>query len=113
MSKIAAATGAAADGMLVSDGLTDFQVVIRRRISPVTNIGMAPNWRYNWETDQLSLPIGGGFDTLIKIGKLPVKIGMEGYYYVEQDDNFGPKWQLRFLFIPVIPSPDWSRRPFF
>lgn len=93
--------------------LSDFQPVIRYRLSPKTNIGMAPNWRYNHETDQLSLPIGLGFDTLVTFGKLPVKIGLEAYYYVEQDDNFGPDWQLRFLFIPVLPSPEWSRIPRF
>jgi hypothetical protein len=93
--------------------LTDIQPVIRYRLSALTNIGFAPNWRYNWETDQLSLPIGIGGDTLIKIGPLPVKIGLELYYYVERDDDFGPKWQIRFLFVPVIPSPDWARSPIF
>ena len=93
--------------------LTDIQPVIRYRVDVKTNIGLAPNWRYNWETDQLSLPIGIGGDTLIKIGPLPVKIGLEVYYYVERDDDFGPRWQLRFLFVPVIPSPDWARSPLF
>ena len=40
-------------------------------------------------------------------------IGLEAYYYVEKDDDFGPDWQIRFLFIPVLPSPDWARRPLF
>ena len=62
---------------------------------------------------QLSLPLGIGFDTLIKIGRLPVKIGLEAYYYVERDDDFGPKFQLRFLFVPILPAPEWSRRPLF
>jgi hypothetical protein len=74
---------------------------------------MAPNWRYNWETSELSLPLGGGFDTLVSLGRLPVKIGFEAYYYVEQDDRYGPKWQIRFLFVPVIPAPKWAGRPLF
>ena len=93
--------------------LTDLQYVIRYRVNAMTNIGIAPNIRYNWETDELSLPIGIGFDTLIKIASLPVKVGLEAYYYVQQDDEFGPKFMLRFLFVPVIPSPEWSRRPLF
>ena len=93
--------------------LTDIQPVVRYRVSPKTNIGAAPNWRYNWKTDELSLPIGIGGDTLVKFGKLPVKVGLEAYYYLESDDNFGPKWQLRFLFIPVVPAPAWSRNPIF
>jgi hypothetical protein len=38
-----------------------------------TNIGAAPNAQYNWETDELSLPIGMGFDTMGKFAKLPFK----------------------------------------
>jgi hypothetical protein len=93
--------------------LTDVQPVIRYRLSPLTNIGMAPNWRYNHETDEASIPIGFGGDTLIKIGKLPVKIGAEIYHYVQSDDNFGGDWQLRLLFVPVLPSPEWARAPLF
>ena len=93
--------------------LTDFQYIVRYRYSDTTNIGAAPNIQYNWETDQLSLPVGIGFDTLVKIGKLPVKIGAEVYYYAVQDDDFGPKWQLRLLFVPVLPSPAWSKNPLF
>jgi hypothetical protein len=93
--------------------LTDFQPVIRYRYSAMTNIGMAPNWRYNWETDQADIPIGLGFDTLVKIGKLPAKIGVEAYYYVEKSDDFGPDFQLRFLFVPVVPSPARSKIPLF
>ena len=93
--------------------LTDVQYVIRYRLSQKSNIGIAPNIRYNWETDQLNFPIGIGGDTLVMLGPLPVKIGLEGYYYVERDEDFGPEWQLRFLFIPVIPAPEWSRTPLF
>ncbi len=93
--------------------LTDVQPIIRYRVSNVTNIGLAPNWRYNWETEQLSLPLGLGGDTLIKIGRLPVKIGLEAYYYAVQDDDFGPIFQFRFLFIPVLPAPEWARNPIF
>ena len=93
--------------------LTDFQLIYRYRINASTNIGGAPNIQYNWDTDQLSLPLGLGSDFLIKIGPLPVKVGAEFYYFFERDDDFGPDFQLRLLFVPVIPSPDWSREPIF
>ena len=35
------------------------------------------------------------------------------YYHAVRDDDFGPEWQLRFLFIPVLPSPKWARNPLF
>ncbi len=67
----------------------------------------------SWETDELSLPIGIGFDTLVKMGKLPVKVGGEIHYFVDQDDDFGPEWLLRLYFSPVVPSPAWSKKPLF
>jgi hypothetical protein len=89
--------------------LTDVQYIVRYRYSALTNIGIAPNIKYNWETDELSLPVGMGFDTLVKLGPLPTKVGVELHYYVVQDNNYGPEWQLRFYFSPVLPSPKWSR----
>jgi len=96
--------------------LTDLQYILRYRVTPETNIGFGPNIRINWDADsgeKLAFPVGLGGDTMIKIGPLPVKIGLEGYYYVEKPDNFGPEWQIRFLFVPIIPSPVWSKVPIF
>jgi hypothetical protein len=93
--------------------LTDFQYIYRYRYSAMTNIGAAPNIKYNWKTDEMSLPVGIGFDTMVKFGRLPAKIGAELYYYVKQDDDFGPEWQLRFFLSPVVPSPNWARNPLF
>ena len=96
--------------------LTDIQPVLRYRLTPETNIGMAPNIRGNWENnsdDRWSIPIGLGVDTLIKLGPLPVKVGLEAYHYIEQPDPLGPEWQVRLLFVPVVPSPGWSKTPLF
>lgn len=93
--------------------LTDIQPVVRYRVSPLTNIGFAPNWRYNHETNQLDLPLGFGMDTLIKVGPLPLKIGMEAYYFAESSSSFGPEWQFRLFFVPVFPSPKWAQSPLF
>jgi hypothetical protein len=93
--------------------LTDFQYIIRYRLTPSTNIGCAPNIRYNWETDQLNLPVGIGFDTMVKMGRLPIKVGVELHYYAEKSDDFGPDWLLRFYFVPILPSPEWSKKPIF
>lgn len=96
--------------------LSDLQYILRYRLTPETNIGFGPNIRYNWNAesgDKLSLPVGLGADTMINIGPLPVKIGLEAYYYVESPDAFGPEWQIRFLFVPVIPSPAWSKSAIF
>jgi hypothetical protein len=95
--------------------LSDLQYILRYRLTPETNIGMSPNIRYNWKRDdsddRLTLPVGLGMDTMIKIGLLPVKIGAEVYYYAAAPDNVGPDWQLRLFFTPVVPSPGWSKKP--
>jgi hypothetical protein len=44
---------------------------------------------------------------------LPVKVGLETYYYVVRDDDFGPEWQIRLLFVPELPAPAWSKKPLF
>jgi hypothetical protein len=93
--------------------LTDIQPVLRYRVSAKTNIGFAPNWRYNWEAKQLDLPIGFGLDTLINVGPLPLKIGMEAYYFVESSSVFGPEWQFRLFFVPVFPAPKWAQKALF
>lgn len=96
--------------------LTDIQPILRYRLSPSTNIGFAPNIRCNWDADsgeQWTVPIGGGISTVLMLGKLPVAVGVEYYYYVETPDSLGPKHQFRFFFTPVLPAPDWSRIPFF
>ena len=100
-----------------SVNLTDFQPIIRYRLSAQTNIGTAPNIQYNWDVDdsddRLRIPIGGGISTVVMLGPLPVGIGVEYYYMVETPDTFGPEHQVRVFFTPVLPSPEWSRVPFF
>ena len=63
--------------------------------------------------DSQTIPVGIGADTMVKMGPLPVKVGMEVYYYVKQPDKFGPDWQIRLFFVPVLPSPKWSQRAIF
>ena len=96
--------------------MTDFQPIIRYRLSAQTNIGTAPNIQYNWSAEsgeQLRLPIGGGISTVVKLGRLPVALGVEYYYMAETPDIFGPEHQLRIVFTPVLTAPEWSRNPLF
>ena len=96
--------------------LTDLQYIGRYRLSPDTNIGFSPNIRYDWEADsgdRWSIPVGLGMDTMISIGPVPAKIGIEFYHYVKQPDPFGAEWQIRFFLAPVLPSPKWAKTPIF
>lgn len=93
--------------------LTDFQYVIRYKINPLTQIGCGPNIQYDWEDDQLSFPIGIGMDSTTMIGSMPFRYGFDMQYYIEQDDDFGPQWNFRLFFIPVIHAPGWAKKPLF
>jgi len=96
--------------------LTDIQYVLRYRLSPTTNIGFGPNIQANWDADsdnRWTVPVGLGGDILVKIGPLPVKIGLEAYYNVFRPDNLGSEWQIRLMFVPVIAAPEWSKKPWF
>jgi hypothetical protein len=97
--------------------LTDIQYICFYRITAATNIGLGtPNININWNANsdnQWTIPIGIGFNTMSKIGKLPIKWGFELHYYVESPDSFGPEWNFRFIFVPVVPSPAFSKKPIF
>ncbi|MCP4259703.1 MAG: neuromedin U [Planctomycetes bacterium] len=64
----------------------------------------APIITANWEADSdntWTVPFGGGFGKIFKIGKQPVNGQVGAYYNVKKPDS-GPDWQLRiqlqFLF---------------
>ena len=97
-----------------SVNLTDVQPIVRYRLSKTTNIGIAPNIRYNWGApsgDELTVPLGGGISTVFMLGKLPVGVGAEFYYYVKRPDILGPEYQVRLFITPVLPAPEWARKP--
>ncbi|MEW6997010.1 hypothetical protein AADZ86_04795 [Colwelliaceae bacterium BS250] len=85
--------------------LTDIQYVFRTKISPTVQVGFAPNIQIDWTkegSDRFSIPIGLGIDKITRIGNMPIRVGIEAYHYVEQNDQFGPDWGIRFFAIPVI-----------
>ncbi len=88
--------------------LTDIQYIWRKRLSPTLQIGFAPNITIDWNksgSDKYTIPVGLGFDYMTTMGGTPVRVAMEGYKYVEQADEFGPEWGVRFFFIPVVQNP--------
>lgn len=58
----------------------------------------APVITANWEADSdntWTVPFGGGFGKIFRIGKQPMNISAAAYYNVEKPD-FGADWQMRF-----------------
>lgn len=61
----------------------------------------------NWEADSdntWTVPFGGGFGRLFRIGKLPVNTQIQAFYNVEKPDVMGPDWSLRFQVQFLLPK---------
>ncbi|MCT4710724.1 hypothetical protein MUA04_11050 [Enterobacteriaceae bacterium H11S18] len=87
---------------------SNIQYFINYRMSTTELVGMSPNITVNWKNDRgdkLTFPVGLGYSNVIKMGALPVRFAAELQYSVISPDDIGSRWNLRFMFIPVIPSP--------
>jgi hypothetical protein len=90
----------------------DRQDVSQLLIQPFVNYNMEDGWYLvsspiitaNWEADSddtWTVPVGGGFGKIFRIGNQPMNAQLQGFYNVEHP-QFGPEWimrfQLQFLF---------------
>ena len=96
-----------------SVNLTDIQYVLRYRATDTFSVGFGPNIQYDWDADDWSIPVGGGFDITTKIGEMPVRFAIEAFYYVDEFEGFENQYGIRLLFTPVIPAPEWASKPMF
>ena len=68
----------------------------------------SPTYSYNHngtEGNKFTFPLGTGAQKVLKAGKIPIRLGVQYWYYVASPDNFGPKHQIRFTIAPVVPLP--------
>lgn len=66
--------------------------------------GSAPIMNYDWKAEEWTIPLNVTVDKTVILGKMPLKIGLELNYYVEQPDLFGPEWMIGLSFTPVVPN---------
>ena len=67
-----------------------------------------PTWSFNHNAEKgskLTFPIAAGANKVISIGKLPVKISLQYWYYIASPEAFGPQHQIRLQIAPVVPLP--------
>jgi hypothetical protein len=50
---------------------------------------------------------------LIWLGPLPVRVGAEFQCYPVTPEVAGPQYNLRLNITPIIPAPEWAKRPLF
>ena len=71
-------------------------------------INASPTYAYNHngsEGNKFTFPLGTGIQKVIKAGKIPIRLGMQYWYYLASPDNFGPQHQIRLTIAPVVPLP--------
>jgi hypothetical protein len=71
------------------------------------SIGYSGNILANWEADSdnvWTVPIGLDINKVVKLGKLPVKVGFAGQYMPVHPDSFGQHWNIQVSITPVIPK---------
>ena len=72
------------------------------------NIISNPLIEYDWDgaaDNKLQVPIGGGISKTTRLGKLPVKMDFELYYYAKSTKAFGSEWMMSFSITPAL----WTR----
>ena len=71
-------------------------------------IGYSGNILANWKADSAgdvwTVPIGIGVSKVVKLGPLPVKLGLSVQYMIHHPDNFGQQWNIQLGVTPVIPN---------
>jgi hypothetical protein len=87
---------------------TNIQYFIWRMLPGEWQIGMSPNITMNWKAEKndnrFTMPVGLGVGKLVKLGKLPVKIQLQGQYSVIHPDDYGQRWNFQLQVTPVIPN---------
>lgn len=109
------------DSVVESTNQADIQYFLNYRLNSTALIGMTPNIQIDWEkegSDRFTVPVGLGYIDMFRIGKMPVRWGVELQYYAvkpdaDKNDNFGrsgytpytPDWNLKFFIAPVTLNP--------
>ena len=92
----------------------DRQDVSQLLIQPFVNYNMEDGWYLvsspiitaNWEADsddRWTVPVGGGFGKIFRIGNQPMNAQLQGFHNVEHP-QFGPEWIMRFQLQFLFPS---------
>ena len=87
----------------------DIQYFLNWKANPTTLIGMTPNIAINWDAnggfdEKVALPVGLGVIDMFRIGKLPVRWGIEGQYYLTGPDELRREANLKIFVAPIIPN---------
>jgi hypothetical protein len=88
---------------------TNAQYFIWYSPAPTWQVGMSPtvlvDWRQQYAENAVTLPVGLGLSKTVRIGKTPVKIGVEVDYAVIRPRQVpGNEWTFKISIIPILPQ---------
>lgn len=99
----------AGDGDRRETAQSDIQYFINWKMNDTQLVGMTPNIRIDWKADNfkdaVSLPVGLGTIGMFKLGRLPIRWGVEFQYYLIQPDDAAPRFNIKIFFAPIILNP--------
>jgi len=84
--------------------LTSMQLFYFKNLPGGWSIGGQPTIVYDWETEELTAPIGLGVNKVVFLGKVPIKLGAEAQYYVSSPDSFGNEFKALLTFSVITPN---------
>jgi len=72
-------------------------------------IGGAPLWEFDFNSDNHQIPIGLGVmkTQVFDLGNersLPIRFGLEGRYHLQRNDALGTEWEIVLSVTPIIPN---------
>jgi hypothetical protein len=68
------------------------------------NGNILADWKADSAGDTWTVPLGLAIDKVLRLGRLPIKVGLGGQYMVHHPDLGGQKWNIQLSFTPVIPK---------
>ena len=83
-------------------------------MQPFVNYNLPDGWYLvsgpiitaNWEADgddRWTVPVGGGFGKIFRIGDQPINASVQGFYNAEHP-TIGPEWTARFQLQLLFPK---------
>ncbi|MEW6440288.1 MAG: transporter [bacterium] len=85
---------------------TFLQPILSYTTKTHTTLGLNTESTYDWENSRWTVPVNMLVSQLLKVGRLPVSLGIGGRYYPEKPENpiEGPEWGLRLVVTLVFPK---------
>ena len=83
-----------------------FQYILTKFLPKKWYVSTAPINTANWEApegERWTIPVGGGFGKMFKIGKMPLDAQTQAFYFVEKPTG-GADWQLRVQLKMIFPK---------